>query len=445
MKKFLKYQDWHPGLNRNQLREKMRRNLTDSDMMRYGIDHLVDSAVNAKSNTSFYPKIDEVVTEFLGLNEPPPVKSDEDMNTDDQESRDKPVELPAGDDDRQEVDMDVDSNDSNSGSTSAPGFIQSFKEIEAPQMSPGFSIPTETVTSEQSCDAQMAPSTAAPTTPIPKKPFTMQIALRDETAAHIEATDGLKFEQPIIKLEETTIPEQLLSETRLPQEAELPSVDKIKSEPTEPPTVVKAKSEDSRSQSPKEMKPAPLTEKKRLEIIARVRSDSSRSPFDHKQAKLKKELKTQARDKHSDRKPNISSTGKQVKSAPASGKRRDSNDNKQVAAKVKKEKKKKEEDDLSDVSSVHTSDLSDYDDRISISSGDEDAKKVLTLEEGRKLTTEKQVTVKTDGEAKDQAPVEKKRRPRVPAQQRYDASDLYKPRPTIGSGSRRSRKNASDD
>ena len=58
--RFLTHQEWNPNLNKNQLREKLRRNLNESEMMKYGVEHLVDGAVHSKQK-SFYPQIQKIV------------------------------------------------------------------------------------------------------------------------------------------------------------------------------------------------------------------------------------------------------------------------------------------------------------------------------------------------------------------------------------------------
>ncbi|XP_054168725.1 biorientation of chromosomes in cell division protein 1-like 1 [Oppia nitens] len=71
--KFLSQQKWSQSLNKNQLRERLRRQLNESGMLKYGIEHLVEQVVNFKINSFFWPKIESVVKEFLGIQDETPV------------------------------------------------------------------------------------------------------------------------------------------------------------------------------------------------------------------------------------------------------------------------------------------------------------------------------------------------------------------------------------
>lgn len=65
MSRFLEKQEWTPSLNKNQLREKLRRNLIDSSMLKYGLDNFVDGAISSKKR-GFDPQIRKIVQELLG-------------------------------------------------------------------------------------------------------------------------------------------------------------------------------------------------------------------------------------------------------------------------------------------------------------------------------------------------------------------------------------------
>ncbi|KAG1659863.1 Biorientation of chromosomes in cell division protein 1-like 1 [Nymphon striatum] len=75
---FLAKIKWQPDLNKNQLRDNLRTELSKSGMMKHGVDHLVDQVVNQKILKSFLPKIKEVFFNYSGLkmpedNQPVPV------------------------------------------------------------------------------------------------------------------------------------------------------------------------------------------------------------------------------------------------------------------------------------------------------------------------------------------------------------------------------------
>ncbi|XP_011180945.2 biorientation of chromosomes in cell division protein 1-like 1 [Zeugodacus cucurbitae] len=72
VKKFLSEQQWTPDMNKNQLREKLRRHITESGFLDVGVERIVDQVVNPKIGTVFQPRIEEITYKYLGL--PPPVK-----------------------------------------------------------------------------------------------------------------------------------------------------------------------------------------------------------------------------------------------------------------------------------------------------------------------------------------------------------------------------------
>ncbi|CAG2104523.1 unnamed protein product, partial [Medioppia subpectinata] len=65
--KFLSQQKWSPNINKNQLRERLRKQINESGMLKYGIEHLVEQVVNYKINSLFWPQIENVVKDFLGI------------------------------------------------------------------------------------------------------------------------------------------------------------------------------------------------------------------------------------------------------------------------------------------------------------------------------------------------------------------------------------------
>ncbi|XP_057654305.1 biorientation of chromosomes in cell division protein 1-like 1 isoform X1 [Diorhabda carinulata] len=67
---FLKQQTWSIDLNKNQLREQLRKNLLESGYLETGVERIVDQVVNPKINTVFLPKVEEIVYRFLGVDKP---------------------------------------------------------------------------------------------------------------------------------------------------------------------------------------------------------------------------------------------------------------------------------------------------------------------------------------------------------------------------------------
>ncbi|GBN45746.1 Biorientation of chromosomes in cell division protein 1 [Araneus ventricosus] len=63
--KFLSGEKWHPDLNKNELRNKLRRHIDESGMLAGGADHVVEQVINPKINQLFLPRIIEVVHQYL--------------------------------------------------------------------------------------------------------------------------------------------------------------------------------------------------------------------------------------------------------------------------------------------------------------------------------------------------------------------------------------------
>ncbi|XP_073818954.1 biorientation Defective 1 isoform X2 [Musca autumnalis] len=72
VKKFLSEQTWTPEMNKNQLREKLRRHIAESGFLDVGVERIVDQVVNPKIGSVFQPRIEEIAYKYLGL--PPPQK-----------------------------------------------------------------------------------------------------------------------------------------------------------------------------------------------------------------------------------------------------------------------------------------------------------------------------------------------------------------------------------
>lgn len=354
-----------------------------SGMMKYGIEHLVDSAVHSKSETVFYPQIEVVVKEFLGIKDEPEEQHkdnevDDKMDLASEDSQDRPISTYCPDDpdklESEEMDVDVE-DDSDSGEASnRESLIQTFQEIEAPQMSPGF-VPSEPIPvipehSQESLQ-NVLPST-------PRKLITMQFKgspvskpLLDspiEKEKHVAAEVLQETEKILPTADKTKSPTQVthLADQRI----EITGSDKnivIKKD-------VEALEESSVQTTKKEHKLDPLPRVKEeplqpTEIIANT-SKSRKSDDDL-------------------RRPTSSSTDRNI------------NHNLQKSRHIKVDYIKTNTDSkrldpnpnadadlLSDVSSVHTSDLSDFDDQISLSSGEDD-KKRISLQEGKQLATDK--------------------------------------------------------
>ncbi|XP_058813964.1 uncharacterized protein LOC131677890 [Topomyia yanbarensis] len=72
--KFLSQQKWSDNIrHKNQLRERLRRNIIESGFLETGVERIVDQVVNPKISTVFHPKVEEIVYNYLGIEKPEPV------------------------------------------------------------------------------------------------------------------------------------------------------------------------------------------------------------------------------------------------------------------------------------------------------------------------------------------------------------------------------------
>ncbi|XP_049880523.1 biorientation of chromosomes in cell division protein 1-like 1 [Pectinophora gossypiella] len=64
---FLSRQIWKPDLNKNQLREKLRKHLLDGNYLEQGVERIVDQVVNPKVASVFIPQVEDLVYNYLGI------------------------------------------------------------------------------------------------------------------------------------------------------------------------------------------------------------------------------------------------------------------------------------------------------------------------------------------------------------------------------------------
>lgn len=70
MNSFLSKQSWTPDLNKNQLRETLRKHIHDAPYLDAGVERIVDQVVNPKVYSVFMPQVEDVVYKFLGIERP---------------------------------------------------------------------------------------------------------------------------------------------------------------------------------------------------------------------------------------------------------------------------------------------------------------------------------------------------------------------------------------
>lgn len=64
---FLSRQCWKPDLNKNQLREKLRKHILDGNYLEQGVERIVDQVVNPKVASVFIPQVEDLVYNYLGI------------------------------------------------------------------------------------------------------------------------------------------------------------------------------------------------------------------------------------------------------------------------------------------------------------------------------------------------------------------------------------------
>ncbi|XP_077286474.1 uncharacterized protein LOC143911473 [Arctopsyche grandis] len=67
---FLSSQTWSPDLNKNQVREKLRKHILDSNFLDQGVERIVDQVVNPKISSVFIPQVEEIFYKYLGIRKP---------------------------------------------------------------------------------------------------------------------------------------------------------------------------------------------------------------------------------------------------------------------------------------------------------------------------------------------------------------------------------------
>ncbi|XP_076249476.1 uncharacterized protein LOC143188868 [Calliopsis andreniformis] len=67
---FLNKQSWKPDLNKNQLRETLRKHIHEAPYLDAGVERIVDQVVNPKVYSVFMHQIEDVVYKFLGIERP---------------------------------------------------------------------------------------------------------------------------------------------------------------------------------------------------------------------------------------------------------------------------------------------------------------------------------------------------------------------------------------
>lgn len=70
VKFFLDKQTWKPGMNKNQMRESLRKYINDASYLKLGLEKIVDQVVNPNIYTVFMPRVRDVVNDYLSIKRP---------------------------------------------------------------------------------------------------------------------------------------------------------------------------------------------------------------------------------------------------------------------------------------------------------------------------------------------------------------------------------------
>ncbi|KAJ8709884.1 hypothetical protein PYW08_009888 [Mythimna loreyi] len=77
---FLSRQVWKPDLNKNQLREKLRKHILDGNYLEQGVERIVDQVITPKVASVFIPQVEDLVYNYLGISRKKAVTSTETSN-----------------------------------------------------------------------------------------------------------------------------------------------------------------------------------------------------------------------------------------------------------------------------------------------------------------------------------------------------------------------------
>lgn len=69
---FLSSKVWSPDMNKIQMRERLRRHITESSFLGVGVERIVDQVVNPRISTTFQPQIEKIAYVSLGIENPNP-------------------------------------------------------------------------------------------------------------------------------------------------------------------------------------------------------------------------------------------------------------------------------------------------------------------------------------------------------------------------------------
>lgn len=353
-------------------------------MLKHGIEHLVDQIVNPKINSLFLPKIESVVKEFLGIQDTPEPIVDEVKNTQQENSEVKQESETVKVEENKEKQVYEELKETVKQEIVDPQPMDIATDSEGSNDATKITFNQKTSNENDSDDKE-----SWPTPPKPEM-FTPE---RSE-----DSKDDQKFE--INQNEEYKKDSEQNDENN---EKSTLNIDSRKEN-----IIVRVEDSEKTINVPSSSKTNIEDAIKKEKVQEEIKIKNDKKVVQGEKKIIKEEKKVVQEEKK------VAKQGKKIVK-----------DEKKIA---KEKVEMKQDDYLSDVSSVHTSDLSDFDDEISLSSGDEEEakKKKISLKVVKEITSGK--TVSEDKSKKEKSTNEKTSTKRKEKDEKAESSDVKRKR-----------------
>lgn len=359
-----------------------------SGMLKHGIEHLVDQIVNPKINSLFLPKIESVVKEFLGIQDTPEPIVDEVKNTQQENSEVKQESEIVKVEEKKEKEVYEELKETVKQEIVEPQPMDIATDSEGSNDAMKITFNQETANENDSDDKESWPTPPKPEMFTPERSDDS----KDDQKLEINQNEEYKkdSEQNDESNEKSTLNIDLRKEN----------------------IIVKVEDSEKTINVPSSSKTNIEDVIKKEKVQEEIKIKSDKKVVQGEKKIIKEEKKVVQEEKK------VAKQGKKIVK-----------DEKKIAKEDTKEKVEMKQDDyLSDVSSVHTSDLSDFDDEISLSSGDEEEakKKKISLKVVKEITSGK--TVSEDKSKKEKSTSEKTSTKRKEKDEKAESSDVKRKR-----------------
>ncbi|KAL1498318.1 hypothetical protein ABEB36_009134 [Hypothenemus hampei] len=157
---FLKKQKFTEDVNKNQLREQLRKNITESGFLESGVERIVDQVVNPKINSVFLPKVEDVVYRFLGITRPTHEGQPQEEKLETEDLLPKDLEAVSPESVHEQCDHDSPKKREEDEDEANESFNSSTAKTddESPEFEPLEENPTFSVQEDNSVDSQVSAS-----------------------------------------------------------------------------------------------------------------------------------------------------------------------------------------------------------------------------------------------------------------------------------------------